>query len=144
MHASALAQHPRCRSFLEAAVRPDESNVRVPDLTVSCEAIGREDRFLRSPLLIIEILSPSNVSATWDAVALYSAMPSVREILVLHVAEVRADLLVRSSDGTWPDSPAALTAGDTVALDSMDFAAPLAAFYQTTEAGVGDYPSDRQ
>jgi hypothetical protein len=31
----------------------------------------------------------------------------------------------------WPDNPIALTLGDDVALESIDFTAPIAAFYRT-------------
>jgi hypothetical protein len=56
---------------------------------------------------------------------------SVSEILVLHTAGVRADLLRRGKDGMWPDNPTTLMPGDTVALESIDFAAPITAFYRT-------------
>ena len=32
---------------------------------------------------------------------------------------------------TWPDNPVSLTPGDAVRLESIDFTAPLAAFYRT-------------
>ena len=44
---------------------------------------------------------------------------------------IRADLLRREADGTWPDNPVSLTPGDAVRLESIDFTAPLAAFYRT-------------
>jgi hypothetical protein len=37
----------------------------------------------------------------------------------------------RWEDGAWPDNPIALTLGDDVALESIDFAAPITAFYRT-------------
>jgi hypothetical protein len=49
---------------------------------------------------------------------------------VLHTAQVRADLLARSSDSTWPDNAAALGPADAVVLASIGFKAPLAAFYR--------------
>jgi Uma2 family endonuclease len=35
--------------------------------------------------------------------------------------KVRADLLRREEDGTWPDNPLPLTLGDAVTLESIDF-----------------------
>jgi hypothetical protein len=35
----------------------------------------------------------------------YVTIPSVLEILVLHTADIRADLLRREQDGSWPDTP---------------------------------------
>jgi hypothetical protein len=83
--------------------------------------------------VLIEILSPSNSADTWGNVWSYVTIPSIREILVLvvHTTCVRADLLRRQQDGTRPDDPAPLTAGDTVTLESIDFTTSLAAFYRT-------------
>jgi len=80
----------------------------------------------------VDILSPSNAADTWGNIAAYETMPSVREILVLHTLEVRADLLLRrEEDGTWPERRPSLSPRYTVTLQSIDFAAPLAAFYRT-------------
>jgi len=98
---------------------------------VTCAAWDPDDRLLREPLVVVEILSPSNKAETWANVWSYVTIPGVREILVLHTAEIRADLLRRDADGSWPDNPLTLTAGDTVTLESIDFTAPIAAFYRT-------------
>jgi Uma2 family endonuclease len=86
---------------------------------------------LREPLVVVEILSPSNDRDTWHNVWSYTTIPSILEILVLHMADIRADLLRREEDGTWPDNPLTLTLGDIVTLESIDFTAPIAAFYRT-------------
>jgi Uma2 family endonuclease len=86
---------------------------------------------LREPLVVVEILSPSNRSDTWANVWSYTTIPTVWENLVLHTAAIPADLLRREEDGSWPDNPIALTLGDDVALESIDFTAPIAAFYRT-------------
>jgi Uma2 family endonuclease len=125
---------PTCRVVTEAGIQPKvraNLNVRVPDLAVTCAAWDPNDGLLREPLLVVEILSPSNKADTWANVWSYVTIPSVLEILVLHTADVRADLLRREEDGTWPDNPLALTLGDTVTLESIEFTAPIAAFYRT-------------
>jgi Uma2 family endonuclease len=125
---------PPCRVIVEPGIQPKvraDWNVRIPDLAVTCTASDAGDRLLREPLVVVEILSPSNRSDTWANVCSYTTIPSVWEILVLHTAEIRADLLHREEDGTWPDNPRALTLGDTLTLESIDFAAPIAAFYRT-------------
>jgi Uma2 family endonuclease len=123
-----------CRVLVEAGVQPRvraDWNVRVPDVSVTCAQQDADDALLREPLVLIEILSPSNRSDTWANVWSYTTIPSVWEILVLHSGEVRADLLRRQEDGAWPDNPLALTLGNDVTLESIDFSAPLAAFYRT-------------
>ena len=80
---------------------------------------------------MIEILSPSNKAETWANVWSYVTIPSVQEILVLHTADIGADLLRREGDGSWPDNPLTLVLGDTVILQSIEFSASIEAFYRT-------------
>lgn len=128
-------QRPRCRTVTEPGVRPHVRaafNVRVPDLAVT-RAPWEEDRgVLSAPLVLVEILSPSNEKDTRANVWSYTTIPSVREILVLHTAEIRAELVRRQADDGWPDDPVQLVAGDDVGLESVGFLAPLAAFYRTS------------
>ena len=113
---------------MQPRVRAD-INVRIPDLGVTCAPISSDDRLLREPLVLIEILSPSNTGETWGNVWSYTTIPSVQEILVVHVAEERADLLTRQSDGIWPENPVQLAPGDDVVLASIGFVAPLGVLY---------------
>ena len=130
---------PACRVLIEPGVQPRVRaaiNVRVPDLAVACAGVEPDDKLLRQPLVVIEILSPSNVTETWQNVWSYTTIPGVREILVLHTAEVRADLLRRVADGSWPADPQEITIGDSVALESIGFSAPLVGFYRTARPGL--------
>ena len=130
-----LDQHPACRVVIEPGVQPRVRggiNVRIPDLGVTCSPIAPEDRLLRAPVLLIEILSPSNVDKTWANVWSYTTVPSVRDILVLHTAVMRGDLLVRQPDDTWPADPLVLRlGGDFVTLASIGLTTSLAGFYRT-------------
>lgn len=131
-----LAERPTCRVVTEPGVRPRQvradHNVRVPDLAITCALWGDDDKVLAAPLVLVEILSPSNPKDTWANVWAYVTIPSVQEILVLHTAEIRADLLRRQADGSWPADPTLLGAADTVLLESVGFAPPLAALYRTS------------
>jgi Uma2 family endonuclease len=124
-------QRPGCRVITEPGIQPKvrgKSNVRVPDLAVTCSRLEPDDKLLRDPVVVIEILSPSNRADTWANVWSYVTIPSVREILVIYTAEVRVDLLRREADGS-PDDPLTLT--DTMSLESIGFTAPVAASYRT-------------
>jgi Uma2 family endonuclease len=126
---------PACRIVIEPGVRPRvraAHNIRVPDMAVDCAPLGENDRVLSSPLVLVEILSPSDKAGTWANVWSYTTIPSVEEILVLHTSEIRADLVRRQDDGSWPDDPSPLVPGDTVKLRSIEFATPLAAIYRTS------------
>ena len=123
-----------CRAINEAGIQPRVRagfNVRAPDITVTCGARNPNDRVVHEPLAVIEILSPSNEADTRSNVWSYTTIPGLREILILHTAGIRAELLRREEGGAWPENPLILTPGDTVTLESIGFAAPLASFYRT-------------
>ena len=138
-------ERPACRVVIEPGVRPRvraDHNVRVPDLGVTCAPWEGDERVLAVPLVLVEILSPSNAADTRANVWSYTTIPSVAEILVLHTAEIRAELLRRQDEGLWPLNPLHLVAGDEVRLESIGFAMPLVAFYRTSgispPGGVSD------
>ena len=108
-----------------------EHNVRIPDLAVTCSDYESEEPVISDPVLIVEILSPSNAAETWANVWAYTTIPSVREIVVLRTVSIGAELLRRRADGSWPRTPEAIEAGKLV-LESIGFKAPLAALYRTT------------
>ena len=59
---------PDCRVVTEPGVQPKvraNLNVRVPDLAVTCASWEPDDRLLHEPLVVVEILSPSNKAETW-------------------------------------------------------------------------------
>jgi hypothetical protein len=87
---------------------------------------------IAEPVLIVEILSPSNQGAeTWANVWACTTIPSVREIVVPRTVAIGADLLRRRPDGSWPRTPEAIEARDLI-LESIGFQAPLETLYRTT------------
>jgi Uma2 family endonuclease len=81
-------------------VRANE-NFRVPDLGVTCAPPSREV-MVPEPVLLIEILSPSNEPETRANVWTYTTIPSVQEILLVSSTRVEAELLRRGRDGARP------------------------------------------
>ena len=73
-----LAESPHCRLVIAPGVQPragqDNYNVRVPDLAVTSQPVSPADRLLHAPLLIVEILSPSDWRRTWSNVSLYTTI----------------------------------------------------------------------
>ena len=108
-----------------------DTNMRIPDLGVTCTPARPGDTAMRDPVLLIEVLSPSNHAETWMNVWSYTTIPSVREILVLRTASVGADLLRRLPDGSWPERQITFETGD-LTLESIGYIGPVAAFYRTT------------
>jgi Uma2 family endonuclease len=110
-------------------------NMRVPDLAITCTPDAAGQRALPDPVALIEILSPSNATDTWDNVWAYTTIPSVREVVVVHSMRVKAELLRRGADSGWPAEPDQIAADGTLRLESIDFACPLRAAYARTHLG---------
>ncbi len=109
-----------------------QENCHVPDLGITC-APPSGARLLHEPVVLIEILSPTNVSKTRANVIAYRTIPTVAEIVVLRSTSIAAEILRRSPDGTWPPLPDLVDANDELRLDSIGFSAPLRAAYRTTD-----------
>ena len=128
------AQNGPCVLVVTPGVVPHvqaSHNMRVPDLAVTCSEYDAEETAITDPVLVIEILSPSNQAETWANVWAYASIPSVQEILVLRSASIGADVLRRQADGAWPQQPINVEADD-LALDSIGVRAPLADIYHNT------------
>lgn len=111
-------------------VRSNE-NFRIPDLAVTCTRYESEEYDVSNPVLIVEILSPSNRADTWRNVWAFTTIPSLQEVLLLSSTAIRAEVLRRGSDGSWPAASTVIEGGDLV-LGSIDFVMPLAEVYRTT------------
>ena len=111
-----------------------DHNVRIPDLAVTCSPLVVGQATLSDPVLLIEILSPSNQAKTWTNVWAYTSILSVQKILVLRADRIAAELLRRSPQGEWPDRPIAIIEGDLV-LESIGFRVAMADLYARTGLG---------
>ena len=107
-------------------------NHRIPELGVTCSENRADQHAIPNPILLVEVLSPSNRQETWSNIPLYASVPSVMEILIVDSTRVEASLLRRTADGTWPPDPALIAAGGTIMLTSIGFEVPLASVYRDT------------
>ncbi len=124
-----------CRVVIEPGVVPRvraEANMRVPDLAVTCAPDDPGSHALIEPVLLIEILSPSNEAETRANVWAYTTIPSVREILLVRSTHIAAELIRREAEGRWPANSQSIAEQDRLALDSIGFECPLAAVYAGT------------
>ncbi len=122
-----------CRVVVAPGVLPQvlsAHNFRIPDVAVSCAPIPATGQILPEPLLIVEMLSPSNKRETWSNVWAYTSIASVREILVLRADRVEAELLRRGADGRWPERAEMVTA--RLELRSIAFGVDLAELFEGT------------
>lgn len=109
-----------------------DGNLRVPDILVTCTPDKRGQKVVTDPVLIIEILSPSNAARTHANVWTYTSIPSVREILVLQSDKVAAKLFRRDDAGQWSSPAKRITKSGKLVLKSIDLTVPLLAFSAQT------------
>jgi Uma2 family endonuclease len=111
-----------------------ERNYFIPDAAVTCSEADINVPGIRHPILVIEILSPSNHAETWRNIRAYMLISSVREILVIRSDHSSIDLLRRDADGGWPNDVTTVTEG-SFTLMSLELTLTLGALYR--RSGVG-------
>jgi Uma2 family endonuclease len=129
------ANLPYCRVAIGGGVRPRIKanwNYRVPDITVTCSKMVKGQHDVPDPVVIIELLAPSNQADTWDNVRNYATVPSVSSIIIIDTQRVHADVLTRDSNGHWPLDPLVCTRGDTISIASLKLHVPLDQVYRGT------------
>jgi Uma2 family endonuclease len=126
---------PSCSAVIGAGVKPRlaaDWNFRIPDLIVTCARNEKGVHDVPDPVIVIEILSPSNKAETLDNVRNYATIPSVSEIVIIHSDRIQADVLVRDGKGHWPANPLVVKDLGVVGLDSITYDMPLRQAYQGT------------
>jgi len=90
-----------CGAFSEGGIVSSADTFLIPDVVVSCTPAGPEDRWVRNPRVIAEILSPSTKGIDRGAkVAEYRTIPSVGVILLVSTDEPRVEAWFRA-DRHW-------------------------------------------
>ena len=128
------SQGSSCRVVTAPGVVPaerSEDNCLVPDLGITC-APPTGEHLMHEPLVLIEILSPTNVSRTRANIRAYMTIPGVQEIVVVHSTAIVAEILERGAKGAWPREPEVIDANSDLHLDSIGFATPLREAYRTS------------
>ena len=87
---------------------------------------------LIEPVILIEVLSPSNEPETRANVWAYTTIPTVREILLVRSTHVAAELIRREPDESWPANSMPIGEQGRLALESIGFECSLAAVYEGT------------
>lgn len=126
---------PGCRVVANPGIRPRmlaKWNHRIPELGVTCTPNRSDVHEMPDPVLLIEVLSPSNEADTWSNIPLYATLPTVMEILLVNSTKVEAQLLRRGADGSWPHEPTTIGAGGIIELSSIGMTLVLAEAYRGT------------
>ena len=123
-----------CRVGTEAPVQPQlhaNDNVRAPDLAVTCQPPSKSKVFPH-PVLIIEILSPSNRRETWESIHTMASISTLKEIVVLESEKIHVEVYRRGKDGSWPLGGEVSEQTGTVRLTSIDAELQVADIYAGT------------
>lgn len=110
-----------CGVFMTPGVVPhirSTTNLRVPDIAVSCSDRG-DTADLHEPVMIAEVLSPSNRAETWEAIRNYLTIPSVQTILIVESVHAGISVLQRDAAGAWPREPAPVPLDGEIALEAL-------------------------
>ncbi len=119
----------------EAPIRPRmraNMNVRAPDIAVSCVPKSTDEKFFPDPILIIEVLSPSNERQTWESIWACVTIETIHEVMVVDSERVHVIVYTKDATGAWPQEPQVIEAGGTVRLTSIDIAIPVSDIYADT------------
>ncbi len=138
VHNHLRAHQPHCRVVSQGGIAPRlraNWNYRVPELAVTCMPNRADMHMTPEPVLLIEVLSPSNRRDTWSNVPLYASVPSVMEILLVESEEIGAELLRRRADGSWPEDPESFGPDGRIRLESIGFEFAIKENYVGTHMG---------
>lgn len=122
-----------CRVGTEAPIVPrfhSKLNVRAPDLAVTYAPLT-SDKVFPDPVLIIEVLSPTNQRETWENIWACATLESLMEVAVVDSARVNIQVFRRTQNG-WPKDAETIEAGGTFKLASIDAEWPNAEVYAGT------------
>jgi Uma2 family endonuclease len=124
----------RCRVGTEAPIVPRlhaNDNVRAPDLAVTCST-EQGGKLFPDPVLIIEVLSPSNKRETWESILACATIPTLAEIVVVDSERIHVEIYRRHPQTGWPVDPDVVATAMTVEFASIGLIVTVADIYAGT------------
>jgi Uma2 family endonuclease len=116
-----------CQVFADSMkVQVADDTVLYPDIFVTCDKVDlATDQIFRSPLLVIEVLSPSTQAYDRSQkFALYRRLASLQEYVLVDPETRRVEAFRRTADNQWLFVD--MSAEAAIRLASIDHAIPLA------------------
>ncbi|OYY00685.1 MAG: hypothetical protein B7Y80_05415 [Hyphomicrobium sp. 32-62-53] len=123
-----------CRVGTEAPIVPRfhaNDNIRAPVLSVTCQS-SPPGKIFPDPVLIIEVMSPSNVKETWESIRACATIPSLSEIMVVDSERMSVDVYRKLPEGGWPTEPDEHADSGSIKLVSIDAILELSEIYAGT------------
>ena len=124
----------RCRVATEPPVVPpmrQTKNARAPDVAVTCAPLSNS-KVMDDPMMIVEVISPSNEDETWESISTLASLTSLKEIVVIQSTLIGVGVYTRDPNGNWPSEPVMTATGGTVRFASLDLEVPISEIYRDT------------
>ena len=112
----------------------DENPTYLPDITVTCNPEDYQDTStaIRSPRLVIEVLSPSTAARDrGEKMRVYKACPSIQEYVLISTRRQEVEVYRRESTNEWKNT--LYTAEQEVTLVSVGLTIPISEIYADTD-----------
>ena len=120
-------------------VRLSATRYVYPDVSVSCDErdrVNSEQDEIHYPRLVVEVLSRTTQDyERTDKFDLYRGCAALQDYVLVSTRRQSVHVYSRGDDGVWLLRP--FGPGDDVLLPSIDFRAPIAAFYEDVELPTG-------
>jgi len=114
----------------EFGVSLDVGSIRFPDVVIDVAGEKPSDQTATSPLLIVEVLSPSSERIDLgDKAAEYLGLPSLRAYLVIAQDEMKAWVWMRGAHGFTPGAAVLEGAEAVVRVEALGLELPFAEIY---------------
>lgn len=125
-----------CRIISGHGQPVDRTRYRMPDLVVRC---GRTSREARDPILVVEVLSPSNSAVEMERRQRdYMSLPTLQEYVVIELGRPAAQSRRRRGDLWRFDQVEGLDA--VLTLESVALSAPMRDVYRSVLWAEDDAP----
>lgn len=131
-----------CQVYMEAVkARAEAANCfYYPDVMVACAQYDSKSVFSDSPILIVEVLSPSTAATDRREKRVnYMKIKTLQELVFVHQSKKRVELQRRNPDGDW--DVIRLLAHDELMLESLPngiLTIPMSAIYEEVNFGSID------
>jgi Uma2 family endonuclease len=126
-----------CRALVDGAIIEVEGSSLIPDVVVTCSELDFTTPRIDDPILIVEVLSPSNEKDDIGRkLALYLKIPSLRHYLVIH-QDRRLVVHHQRREDLGDDFLTTIAPPDPLRLDPPGIEIPLAAIYEGVPLSAG-------
>lgn len=103
-----------------------------PDLVVACDPDDNDEYFVKRPVLVVEVESPTTSTIDRrEKLMAYRKLESLREYVILAQDRISAEVFRRDEDGSWLSEQ--IGPGENLRFESVEITIPLNSLYEGIE-----------